>query len=344
MKRILIFKNDMLGDFLQLSGCIKEIHENFKDSEITLVCSKNNYQIAKNFSFISKFIILSHRSFIKTITQNFKAIFFKKYYHVFVFDGKNSSFLTSCFVRAEKRSTLCFWKKKNFLFFKYNLYRPNKFFLYLFFKNYIICDEDYSNTEIRYQELYFKLLENLHIRVSSKKNHYILNNQYKNQYTNFYNKYINNNYVLFHFDEKWNNYSVNDFNNALKIIYNLSSKTNVVLTTGIKPFIFLNKLENLFPSFDYVQNNIIKINDITTSNISLLKNIPLDLLAYFIANSSKNITSHSGPIINISPVFNVKIVDLIKKKKFNELGRWIPLISNYKRFSLEEIDKSINDI
>jgi len=137
---------------------------------------------------------------------------------------------------------------------------------------------------------------------------------------------------------------VNDFNNALKIIYNLSSKTNVVLTTGIKPFIFLNKLENLFPSFDYVQNNIIKINDITTSNISLLKNIPLDLLAYFIANSSKNITSHSGPIINISPVFNVKIVDLIKKKKFNELGRWIPLISNYKRFSLEEIDKSINDI
>ena len=76
----------------------------------------------------------------------------------------------------------------------------------------------------------------------------------------------------------------------------------------------------------------------------ILKNLPLDLLAYFIANSSKNITSHSGPIINISPVFNVEIVDIIKKDKFNELGRWIPIVSNYKRYSFEEIESNIKNI
>ena len=67
MKKILIFKNDMLGDFLQLSGCINAIHENFKDSNITLVCSKYNYKVAKNFSFLDKIIVLNHRSFIKTL-------------------------------------------------------------------------------------------------------------------------------------------------------------------------------------------------------------------------------------------------------------------------------------
>ena len=76
MKKIIIFKNDMLGDFLQLSGCIKEIHENFKDHKITLVCSNHNYQIAKNFPFIEKFIILNHKSFIRTLLSNLKSFIF----------------------------------------------------------------------------------------------------------------------------------------------------------------------------------------------------------------------------------------------------------------------------
>ena len=84
MKRILIFKNDMLGDFLSLSGCINAIHENYKDSKITLVCSKHNYKIAKNFYFINKFIVLNHKSFLKTIFQNFKDLMLLKYQHIFV--------------------------------------------------------------------------------------------------------------------------------------------------------------------------------------------------------------------------------------------------------------------
>ena len=35
----------------------KNINENFKESHITLVCSKYNFQIAKNYSFITDFIV-----------------------------------------------------------------------------------------------------------------------------------------------------------------------------------------------------------------------------------------------------------------------------------------------
>jgi len=344
MKRILIFKNDMLGDFLSLSGCINAIHENFKDSKITLICSKHNYKVAKNFYFINKFIVLNHKSFLKTIFQNFKDLMLLKYQYIFVFDGKNSSFRTSYFIKSQNRSALCFWKKKKILTFKFNLYRPTKLFLNIFFKNHIICDEDYTNTQIKYQELYFKLLENMQIKISSKRNCYILNKDYIPDYSNFFSNYIKNKYVLFHFDEKWDDYCENDFINALKIIKNLSLKSMVIITTGIKNFRFLERLQELFCSFDYIDRRIKKTNNLKPNKVLLIKYMPLDLLAHFISNSSKNITSHSGPIVHISPVFNVKVIDLIKKKKFNELGRWVPVISNYRRYSFEELENYINDI
>lgn len=344
MRKILIFKNDLLGDFLQLSGCINAIHENFKDSKITLVCSEYNYKVAKNLTFIDKFIILNHKSFIRTLLENFRDMLMTRYQNIFIFDGKNSSFRASYFIRSNSRSALCFWKKKKFLNFKFHIYRPSKLFLYFFFKNYIICDEDYTNTKIKYQDLYFKLLENLKIKIDSKKNYYILNKDFLPIYSNFYSLYIKKNYLLFHFDEKWDNYNETDYANALKLINNLSTKSIVLITTGVKSFRLLKRLENLSCSFEFLEQKIMKIDRSSPNKIFLIKNMPLDLLAHFISHSNKNITSHSGPIVNISPVFNVKIVDIIKKKKFNELGRWIPLISDYKRYSFEEIEKYINEI
>ena len=39
--------------------------------------------------------------------------------------------------------------------------------------------------------------------------------------------------------------------------------------------------------------------------------MPLNLLAYFIINSKKNISSHTGPILNISSAFDIEVVDII---------------------------------
>tara|TARA_Y100000590_G_scaffold21630_1_gene25063 strand:- start:1914 stop:2954 length:1041 start_codon:yes stop_codon:yes gene_type:complete len=345
MENIIIFKTDRVGDLLHLSGCIKAIHENFRSSQITLVCSKYNYQIAKNYTFIKNFIVIDQEGFLRILIKYFNQLILNKYSHLFLLDGKNKSLFLSYFIKSKIKSSLCYWKVKKIFGIKYNLFRPNKFILKRFFKNYIISDENYYNTNIKYQDLYFKLLENIKIKVDSKRNYYVHNEKYKSIYKNFFNKYINEDFCIFHFDERWDKYKNIDFKNSLKIISKLSSKNKVLITTGIKPFRFLNELENLYCSFDYNQNDKDLIKKITRENnkVIILKNLPLDLLSFFIANSIKNISSHSGPILNMSAAFDVNVVDIINQSKFNELQRWIPIVSKYKRYSFEDLEKNMDD-
>tara|TARA_Y100000310_G_scaffold293618_1_gene323320 strand:- start:3173 stop:4213 length:1041 start_codon:yes stop_codon:yes gene_type:complete len=345
MENIIIFKIDRVGDLIHLSGCIKAIHENFRGSQITLVCSKSNYQIAKNYSFIRNFIVIDKEGSLRILIKYFNLLILNKYSHLFLLDGKNKSLFLSYFIRSKIKSSLCYWKVKKIFGIKYNIYRPYTFILNRFIKNYVISDENYYNTSIKYQDLYFKLLENIEIKVNSKKNYYVLNDEYKSVYKNFFNKYINENFCIFHFDERWDKYRDIDFKNSLKIISRLSSKNKVLITTGIKPFKFLNELENLYCCFDYnkIDKNLIKINYMETNKVIILKNLPLDLLSFFIANSINNISSHSGPILNISTAFDINVVDIIKQSKFNELGRWIPLVSKYKRYSFEDLINNLDD-
>ena len=345
MEKIIIFKTDRVGDLLHLSGCIKAIHENFKDFQITLVCSKYNYQIAKNYPFIKKFIIIEKEGSLKILIKYFNILILNNYSHLFLLDGKNKSLFLSYFIKSKIKSSLCYWKVKKILGMKYNLFRPNKFILKWFFKNYIISDENYNNTEIKYQDLYFKLLENLKIKINSRKNFYVHNEEYRSIYNNFFKENINESFCIFHFDERWDKYRDIDFKNSLKIISNLSSKNKVLITTGIKPFRFLSELENLYCSFNYNINNknLIKSNSRTNDKIMILKNLPLDLLSFFIANSIKNISSHSGPVLNMSAAFDVDAVDIIKESKFKELGRCIHLVSKYKRYSFEDLANNLEN-
>ena len=345
MEKIIIFKTDRVGDLLHLSGCIKAIHENFNDSEITLVCSKYNYQIAKNYFFIKNFIIIDKESSLGILIKYFHLLILNKYSHLFLLDGKKKSLFLSYFIKSKIKSSLCYWKVKKIFGIEYNLFRPNKFILKRLFKNYIISDENYHNTGVKYQDLYFKLLENIKIKVNSKKNFYIHNEKYKLVYKSFFNKHINETFCIFHFDERWDKYRDIDFKNSLKIISNLSLKNKVLITTGVKPFRFLAELENLYCSFDYdmKNKNLIKNIDRENNQVMILKNLPLDLLSFFIANSVKNISSHSGPVLNMSAAFDINVVDIIKQSKFKELGRWIPLVSKYKRYSFENLANNLEN-
>ena len=140
---------------------------------------------------------------------------------------------------------------------------------------------------------------------------------------------------------QWNKLKNSDYKNSLKIINKLSKKFKVVVTTGIKNFNFLNDLKKKFCNINYVKNEF-KSDDLVNKNsIFLLENLPLNLLAYFIKNSQINFSFHSGPVVHISPAFDKQIVDLIPKSKNNELDRWIPLISKYKRINFENLTDEI---
>ena len=77
------------------------------------------------------------------------------------------------------------------------------------------------------------------------------------------------------------------------------------------------------------------------NNIFLLDKLPLNLLAYFIKNSEINLSFHSGPIVHISPAFDRQIIDLLPRTKNNELDRWIPTVSKYKRINFENITEEV---
>ena len=338
----------MLGDFILFSPCLKIIKENIKNAHVTLICSEFNYQIAKNYEYVDKFIILK-KNFIGLLLKNFKYFFLTKYEYLFQFDGKNRSYLISYFIKSKIKSTICFVKYKKIFKINYKVTRPPLLLLKLFFNTFVFCNERYSAAEnavspIHYQANYFNILEKLDFKITSKKNIFSLDKNFENIFKNFYKKYINRNYCIFHFDEKWDKYGKEDLNNCLKIINILSSKMKVLITTGIKPFKYLNNLESLFSSFNYKNKNFIIKKNKETGDVIILKNMPLDLLAFFIRNSVKNISNHSGPILHISAAFDINVVDIIKQSKFNELARWIPFGAKYKRYSFENLKENLDKI
>jgi len=340
----------MIGDLINFSPCLKIIKENIKDSQITLICSSYNFKVAKNYTYIDEFIIFEKKKIFKNIFSNFKNIFFTKYKYLFQFDGKNSSYFISYFIKSKIKSTLCFVKHKKIFGKVYLMSRPSKFLLKIFYDNFILCDEKYSSPDknkplVHYQSNYFRILENLNFKINDKRNLFHLDKSYEEQFNNFYFKFINSKFCLFHFDEKWNKLKNSDYKNSLKIINKLSKKFKVVISTGIENFIFLKNLKSEFYSFDFVNNKFVSNNKLNVKNIILLQNLPLNLLAYFIKNSEINISFHSGPIVHISPTFNREIIDLIPKSKNDELDRWIPTISKYKRINFEDLnDEVINNI
>ena len=336
-EKILIIKSDKIGDFINFSPCLKIIKDNLKNSHITMICSEYNYPIVKNYKYIDSVVIFKSKYTLINIFKNYKTLFKDKYKYIFQYDGKNSSYIISIFVKAKIRSAICYIKKKKFLMFNYFIYRPHNIFL-KFFKNHELCYEDYSIYS-HYQSNYIKLLENLNFKVFAKKNLFFLDRAFDSIFNNFYKHIIKNDYILFHFDEKWDKYNEIDRENILRIINITSQKNNVIITFGIKNFLFEKKLNGIFTSYNFINNKLILEKKKSNTKVLLLNNIPLNLLAYFVKNSKKNVSSHAGTIVHMSPAFGIEFVDIIKKKKNNEYDRWIPLISNYKRINFEEINE-----
>jgi len=303
--------------------------------------------VAKNYSYVDKYVILNETNLLKIIFKNFRTFFLTKYNHLFQFDGKSSSYFISYFINSNIKSTICFIKHKKLFNISYQVTRPTKFLLKFFYNNFIFCDEKYSNLEndkssIHYQNNYFNILKKLNFKITTKKNLFYLDKNFKNTYDFFFNDIIKSKFYLFHFDEKWDEYKLLDYKNCMKIIEKISKNNKLIITTGIKKFFLLNDLEKKFNTYNFIKNKIILENN-TNNGIIVLKNLPLNLLAYFISNSEVNISSHSGPVVHISPCFDKKIIDIIPKMKNAELDRWIPTVSKYIRINFEDLnEKFIN--
>ena len=345
MDKIIIFKSDRVGDLINISPCLKIIKDEKPNSHITLVCSSYNFQVAKNYKFINKFIILDKKNIVYSLVKNFRFFFTIKYDYLFQFDGKNISYLISYFIKSKNKSTLCFVKNKFLHKFSYKVYRPQRYLLKKNFNNYIFCNEDYAkndNNNVHYQTLYFTLLNNLNFKTSSKQNIFYLDKTYELPYLNFIKINDVNQFYVFHIDKKSDSFNENDLNNIIKIIDKISTHSKIFLTTGLEDFTFLNYLKKKYNLCYYERENFFYDKKPNLSdNVLILNKIPLNLLAYFLKNSIKNISNHSGFVVHASAAFNKDFIDIIKSRKNNELDRWIPLISKYERLNFEDIDDKV---
>ena len=319
MNNYLFFRTDRIGDFLVSAILIKSIKRNDKNSHITVVASNKNYFYINTLDFIDE-VFLYPENFIKKIFFFFK-LKLKKYKLICALDGKKRSIYYSILLKS-KIKILMTTKK----FFKVVL---GSFFskIYLF---------DQSKNKIEEIKDLLKLCE---MTFDNKDIHYLENHNIASK-----NIRLINNYMTFHFDEKWiynqyiNKYqSIQPNNNEFdKFIEQLISKTNynIIITTGLKKndiiakFILnLKKInENLYEK---------KINDKT---IQVYVNIDFFNLKYLIKNTKYLITCH-GASTHLASACNIKIYDIFDSSQIKFYQKWNNHIKNYEFFYRENFNQ-----
>lgn len=320
MKKILIFKTDRLGDLLNISPIISNLKLNNPSCEITLICSSYNEPLVKYYHHDLNYIVFK-KSIIAFLIKNFYFIFSNKYDLILQLDGKNHSYLLSTLIRSTKKACINFIKYKKFFGLNLKIHRPN--FLIKFFFNFIeISNENYNHTDnkkFHYLGLYLSLLAKLNIKIETKK-HYLP------FIPNSNNIFLNKKYLLFHLDKRWETFPLKVRDNLKRKITSLSYDNKIVVTSNIG-------CNNFY--------NFIKKKLLNSSNIEFYDEPSLNNIISLVYFSETCISSHSGLIVHTAAAFNKKIIDIVHDEIFNELDRWVPFDTNYKRYNVQNfLDES----
>ena len=60
-KKIIIFRTDLMGDFVMSTALIQKVKNKFPDSSITMVCSNKNYKLVKLYNIFDTIIIFDKK-------------------------------------------------------------------------------------------------------------------------------------------------------------------------------------------------------------------------------------------------------------------------------------------
>lgn len=315
--KILVFKTDRAGDFLNITGILKEI---FKDkNEVDIICSKYNYSIVKYYNNFKK--IYFKENFFKFFFKN-NSLLFKKYDVIYQFDGSSWSFNVCFLLNSSNKYSLKYIKYKKFIFWRFAINRPN-LFLNFFFKT-VECYEDYklkNNFDYNYLNLYKKLVINSGIKLKETKHYFPSMNIKEN-----INCKIYSNYILLHLDERWKWHKDEYLNIVIKNIQELSRLHKIIVTSDLN-----NTYLDRFNS--------------KNKSITVIPNTSVDDLIYLVKKCDTLISMHSGLLIHLALCFDKKIIDILSINKFREIDRWVPINKKYKRLRLENIkDQNIFDL
>ena len=321
MKKILIFKSDRIGDLINISSVIKNIKLNYKNSEISIICSEYNSHIARFYPEISNILIL--KSSILQFIFNYYNFFIKnKFDHIFQFDGKKKSYILGCIIRSNHKSCISYVKEKIFFNVRYILKRPN-FFYSIFYNHLIRCEENLisaTNKKYHYLSLYLEALKKNHLKIYTNEHHL----PFKGKPIPDFNGYIH-----LHIDERWIHFDFNFYKKILNFIENNLVDNKFYITSNLNSNTFFDNLEN---HFNDKKNKNIRFN--SRANITELINI--------IHNCKISISNHTGFTIHVAASFKKKIIDIVSPKKDLHYDRWVPLNIDYSRYDFDNFFSSFN--
>lgn len=323
MKDIIIFRTDRLGDYLINSRPIFEIKKKFKNTRITIVCSKINKKILNKSSYVDNIIEFNKTDNFLSKFKTFISIINKKYDVCFVLDGKKFSYFCNIFIRSKLKLGVSYILYRKLLY-KFKILKSSKLYNYFFFnhieffpsKNYLIKSESFC-------QKYLNLFKNVGINLTVNDNYIFENPEYsKTLYSDIVTKLNFTDYIIIHLDEKWNDIKDIKINFADKIKI-LQKKINlkIIITSYNNNFDYFNLIKN---KFDYYNLNSNALNYIADKNIVILDNLDIFLFERFLRNSKLNISCHSGFVVQVCGANNAKVLDIINEKDLQWYSSWKP--------------------
>ena len=326
MKKILILKNDRVGDFFNSVKGINSILNEHKDFKVSLFLSYYSKDLSFLFNLKNVNVeIISYNLNLKEKLYITKKVIFEKYEKIYILSPKNFYFYLPL-ISNSKFFGICIKEK--------NKIRPSKFLMKKL-HSFVINDRTSKKID--------DSIENLTEKIS---------NQKKAQYPNILNNkpdiskllkdnliYLKN-FIHIHYKHvlfKKNGWKLNDFTDLINRISHKGHK--VFLTSDYGNFeynkYFLNKFSNI--DFDSYKT------DISNNNIVYLHNIEINDLFKVISLSDQVLAPH-GTMTVMASYLNKKVIDIFDiTVRLNSFREYKPSNNNYKFLILKNSSEKIKD-
>jgi ADP-heptose:LPS heptosyltransferase len=292
-KKIIIFKNDRLGDLLHSIPAINNVIDQNPDKEIIIFLSK----ISKSFYFLFKkentrLEVLNYHLTLFEKIKILKYLIINKLQKIYILSPKNFYFYLPLVFNKIKFFGLCM----NGI----NRYRRPSSFLRKFLYKFAINDRETQKKRKSIQSLLFELTSN---DLENKNNFHFKLDIPKSENLK---KYLPNNYILVHFKKKvaakldWGEDELHIILNHLKK-YN----PNIVLIKDIEKDELNLNFRKKYKTLDF-ENNLFYNNE---DSILFFDNIEGENLYNLVKHSKKVIAFH-GTIPSIALLNNTPVLDL----------------------------------
>ncbi len=336
----LIFRTDRIGDFLITSSLITAIKRNDTRSKIFIVASKKNEDFIKKYNLVDRVFLLKSKGILDRIKL---LVELKKYKfdNIIISDKKNRSILFAILLNS---------KNKIFNVSK----KLQKKILSIFYKKVLIDNDKIVKRSVR--DILSENCKCLDMSLEDRDFHYLKPDQFKSEYNhNHFLNLENLDFLIFHFDEKWEieeytkffskaskltNININQklFTNFLSSLSKKTSK-KIIVTTGTLETSTIKQLKSTSSKI----NEFLYEFDIDKKKAYLLTNENFFSISHLISKSSLFISCH-GAFTHIASNYKIKILDIIEKSKKIHYSKITEGMKNYKHLYRDNFEKLSQNI